>query len=144
MTRNSSLIVVGFAAVLAMLAILYGAAALKGAQTASAAGFQMTVIGSTATSSTVTSVTSSARVMATSTDGQSGYTRVYAALCNVGAVSAYIRLDGDKAVNINTAGAIPLAVGACYYLNDQNMYQGSITASSTGAATTISAIQYVQ
>ena len=91
----------------------------------------------TATTTSSVAVTSSTRVLATTTnslgDGTS-YTRLFASICNPNANVVYIRMDGDKAAS-NTSG-IPIAASAgydvCYYIGGQNPgYNGSVTASST-------------
>lgn len=98
---------------------------------AEGAGFATTNIGYVATTSSATLVTTSARILATTTVAGAGYIRTFASICNAGSVTVYIRMDGDKATNINTGGAIPIAAGACYEISDRNSYFGSVTASST-------------
>jgi len=93
---------------------------------------------SVATTSTAISVTSSTRILASTTSltGQS-YTRAYASVCNPTATLVYINLDGDKATNANTgkySHIIAAAAGyeACFDITGGKMkYSGSITASST-------------
>ena len=118
----------------------------------SAAGFQVTNIGSVATTSSRTSVTVSTRILATTTnttDPANSHARVYATICNPSATVVYLRLDGDKPVDINSAAAYPIAAAAgynaCYIINDQNTYYGSVTASSTNqTAAVLYTTEYVQ
>ena len=108
---------------------------------------------SVATTSTTFSVTTSTRVLATTTnptDPANSYTRAYAVICNPNANPVYINLDGDKAANANTgkySHVIAAAAGyeVCFELTGAQMkYSGSITASSTNqTATTISVTDYV-
>lgn len=103
-----------------------------------------------ATTSTSIAVTTSSRVLATTTnalgDGTS-YTRIYATICNPNANPVYISLNGDKpASNTSSTYVIAAAAGynVCYEINDRNPYNGSVTASSTNqTSTTISVSQYV-
>lgn len=113
----------------------------------------MTNIGSVATTSSRTSVTTSARILSTTTnatDPSNSYVRVYASICNPNANPVFLNLDGDKVTNSSTGGfttVIAAAAGysACYEITDRNQYLGSITASSTNqTATVISAKEYVQ
>lgn len=89
---------------------------------------------SNATTSTAVAVTSSTRVLATttSTTGTS-YTRVYSTICNPSSTIVYLRMDSDKAASVTSGIPIGAAAGynACYEITDRNMYQGSIQASST-------------
>jgi len=106
---------------------------------------------STATTSARFSVTSSTRVLASTTSvlGTS-YTRVYASICNANANPVALNLDGDKAANAangNITVWIAAAAGydVCYEITDRNAYSGSITASSTdNTATAITVKDYVQ
>lgn len=91
--------------------------------------FQSNMFSSASTTQTI-AVTSSTRVLATTTPGQ----RIYAAICNPSATIVYLRLDADKAASLS-AGGIPIGAAAgynaCYFINDQNMYTGSVQATST-------------
>ena len=104
---------------------------------------------STATTSTAIAVTSSTRLLATttSTTGTS-YTRVYATICNANANPVFLNLDRDNAASLtNATYVIAAAAGysVCYEITDRNMYQGSITASSTNqTSTTVQVTDYVQ
>lgn len=81
------------------------------------------------TSSAMTVTTSSSRVLATST------AREYVALVNSGSNPAYLCLNADMAC---TAAGIYLAPGGgSYEILLSNLYQGSITALSSGGNTTI-------
>lgn len=113
-----------------------------------------TVIGS-ATTTAATSITTSARIMATTTNptgnpGTTSFTRVYAVICNPNTNPVWLNLDNDKAANLtsgNVTTVIAAAAGydACFEITDRNLYQGSVTASSTAeTATTITVKQYVQ
>lgn len=106
-----------------------------------------TVIG-LATTTTSTSVTSSTVIMATtSNDVGTGYTRVYATICNPNANPVYINLDNGRAAAIGAANVVLAAAAgynACWDTRGIS-YNGAITASSTAqTATTISYKQYVQ
>jgi hypothetical protein len=138
---------------LAAFALVVGAYfALNQAQHAEAVGPMATVI-SAATTTAATSITSSARIMATTTnplDPTNSYTRVYAVVCNPNANPVYLNLDQDKAADL-TAGKVTTVIAAasgysaCYEITDRNQYSGSVTASSTNqTATTITVKQYVQ
>ena len=117
-----------------------------------ASAFTATNIGAVATTTAATSITTSARIMATTTnplDGENSYTRVYAVICNANANPVWINMDGDKAANLptgNVTTVIAAAAGynACFEIKDYNQYSGSVTASSTNqTATTITVKQYV-
>lgn len=107
-----------------------------------------------ATSSTSFSITTSSRVIATTTNfgspnfGQ--YRRFYATICNPSSNPVAINLDQDKPANLATGHAtfiIGAAAGysACYTINPENLYQGSIQASSTNqTATTVYVSDYQQ
>lgn len=104
----------------------------------------------TATTSASVSVTTSVRIMATTTnptDPDNNHTRIFASICNANANPVYINIDGDKAAGVgNVTAIIAAAAGynACYEINDRNGYNGSVTASSTNqTATTINVKQYV-
>lgn len=110
-----------------------------------------TNIGSVATTSAATSITTSARIMATTTNTVgTGYNRVYAVVCNPNANPVWLNLDGDKASNL-PGGAVTTVIAAaagystCFEITDRNSYNDSVTASSTNqTATTITVKQYVQ
>jgi len=119
-------------------------------QSVRASGVSATPIG-VATTSAAFSVTTSSRVLATTTNTVgTGYTRVYATICNPNANPVALNLDGDKAANAVT-GQLTIWIGAaagyntCYEVTDRNQYSGSITASSTNqTATGITVKDYVQ
>lgn len=106
---------------------------------------------STATTSALFSVTTSARILATTTNTVgTGYTRVYASICTTATNPVAINLDGDKAAN-STTGQVTAYIAAaagyqsCYFITDINEYSGSITASSTNqTATVVTVKDYVQ
>lgn len=152
MTKNNSLIPsIIMASALALLAMVIAFKPIlpvfgSSAPTAPA----MTV----ATTSASFSITTSARVLATTTNvngapGVGSFTRAHAVICNPTPNAVYLNLDGDKAAN--AVGAYTAVIGAtsslpvCYTLTDAQMiYNGSITASSTnGTATVISVKEYV-
>lgn len=103
---------------------------------------------STATTSASFSVTNSARVLATTSPNDNGYTRVYATICNPNANPVFLNLDGDKPAGVGKVTTVIAAAAgydACYEITDRNMYQGSVTASSTNqTATVIDVKDYVQ
>lgn len=113
-------------------------------------------IGDVATTSAATSITTSARIMATTsnplgTPGTTSFNRVYAVVCNPNANPVWLNLDGDKSANLSTGNVttvIAAAAGynACYTIDARtNGYNGSVTASSTNqTATTNTVKQYVQ
>ncbi len=142
----TSTIVLMIATVLAMMFFLS-----SHAEPVKAAGFQSTNIGAVATTSANFLVTTSSRVLATTSNSVgTGFTRVYATICNPNANPVALNLDGDKAANSVTGNVttwIASAAGynVCYEIRDVNQYLGSITASSTSeTATRISVKDYVQ
>lgn len=123
---------------------------VSGERDAHASIYNGTIL-SVATTTTSVAITSSTRLLSTTTSptGQS-YTRVYASICNPNANPVVLNLDGDKTANLN-AGRVTTIIAAaagynvCYEITDRNLYQGSITASSTNeTSTTIVAKDYVQ
>lgn len=119
---------------------------------AGANSYTATNIG-TATTSSAVSVTSSVRLLATTTNALgngTSYTRVFASICNPSTTLVYVNLDRDKVAslasgNFTTVIAAAAGYSACYEITDRNLYQGSITASSTNqTATTIYVKDYVQ
>lgn len=115
-----------------------------------AAGPFTTSIGA-ATTSTSVSVTSSTRLLATTTniesDGNSRI-RVYATICNPNANPVYVNLDHDKPASLSKATVVIAAAAGynvCYEITDRNQYSGSITASSTAqTATSVIVKEYTQ
>lgn len=106
-----------------------------------AMGGNPTSIGA-ATTSTAVTVTSSTRVLATTTnalgDGSS-YTRVFASICNPSATVVYLNMNHDKLASVSASQAqIAAAAGynSCYYITDTALYQGSVQASSTNQTST--------
>lgn len=91
-----------------------------------------------ATTSTSVPITVSTRVLATTT---TGYRRIYATICNPSSNPVAINLNADKAANMAT-GNLTFIIGAaagfnaCYTINSQNLYQGSVQASSTNQTPT--------
>lgn len=104
-----------------------------------------------ATTSTSVSVAASTRILATTTNALgngTSYTRVYATICNPNANAVYVLLDGDKPASLSKANVVLSAAAGynvCYEITDRNLYQGSITASSTNqTATSVIVTDYVQ
>lgn len=117
---------------------------------ASATGPFYTNLAVNATTTQSFSVTSSTRILATSTSGiGQSYTRVYASICNPNANPVYLNMNADQVAS-SSAGyttVIAAAAGynACYEITDRNTYNGSVQASSTNqTATVISVQQFVQ
>ena len=138
-------------AVIALLALVLGGyAVLQTTHKAEAVGPMATVL-STATTTTSVAVTSSTRLLATTTNALgngTSYTRKFATICNPNANPVFIRFDGDKPAS-NTAANVVLAAAAgynvCYQITDVNQYSGSIQASSTDqTSTTVLVTDYVQ
>lgn len=100
----------------------------------SAAYFNGTAISAATTTASV-AVTSSTRLLATTTNTVgTGYTRVYATLCNPSATLVYVNMNQDKAASLSAAQVVIAAAAgynACYEITDRNQYSGSIQASST-------------
>lgn len=98
----------------------------------------------TASTSITVSVNTSTRILATSSPALFGQ-RAFADICNAGAATVAIRMDGDKAENANTTGGILIAAGTCFEINDLKLYTGSIQASSTnGVAQPVLVQEYEQ
>jgi hypothetical protein len=104
----------------------------------------------TATTSGSVSVTTSTRLMATTSnpqDASNQWTRIYATVCNPNANPVYLALDGDQPASLaNSTYVIAAAAGydVCFTLENTG-YNGSITASSTNqSATVINYMQYTQ
>lgn len=104
-----------------------------------------------ATTSTTVSVTTSQRLLATTTntvgDGNSR-TRVYATICNPNANPVYLYLGHDEPASLTNATYVLAAAAGynvCYEITDRNQYSGSITASSTNqTATVVTVSEYTQ
>lgn len=86
-----------------------------------------------ASTSAAVSVTTSTRILATTTNtGGTGFTRAYASICNTSATKlVLISLNGDKPANGATAGGYWLNSNSCYEVTDKMLYQGSVTASTS-------------
>lgn len=120
---------------------------VSGNKKVEASYFNGTIIGA-ATTSTAVAVTSSTRLVATTTGtGDTSYTRVYSVICNPNANPVFISLNNDKAASKTSATYVIAAAAGynvCYEITDRNMYQGSITASSTNeTSTTLNVASYV-
>lgn len=144
-------ITINTATVLAVLALALGVfAVLQGAPKAEAVGPLSTNIG-LATTTTAVTVTSSTRVLATTTNALgngTSYTRKFATICNPSTTVVYLLMNGDKPASLTAANvAIAAAAGynACYQITDVNQYNGSVTASSTNqTSTSLIVTDYVQ
>lgn len=121
---------------------------------ASASPAAATTIG-TATTSAAIAVTSSTRILATTTNplaapGVGSFSRVYATICNPSSTLVYVNLNGDKPAVLASgaySAVIAAAAGynACFEITDRNLTQGSITASSTNQTSVNVTVQdYVQ
>lgn len=93
----------------------------------------------TATTSAAIAVTSTTRLLASSTvnvaDSANIYSRKFASICNPSSTLVYVNLDSDKAAALANGAfthIIAAAEGydACLTIHDPS-YQGSVTASST-------------
>lgn len=147
--NNQNILVVS---ILLLCTILVAIVFFSREESAQAAGFQITNIGSVASSSQAVSVSGvSTRLVASTTnptDATNAYVRIYAAICNANATPVAINLNGDKAANAATGqvtGWIAAAAGynACFELDDQKQYLGSITASSSAGAVSVTVQQFV-
>lgn len=146
--KSNSIRALGVVAGLALLIALY--AIFQATPHVEAVGGQATYIG-VATTSTAVAVTSSTRVLATTTNALgngTSYTRMYATVCNTSSNPVYLRLDGDKRASSASATAVIAAAAGydvCYQIRDYNQYSGSIQASSTNeTSTSVLVTDYVQ
>lgn len=128
---------------------------LRGSSPADASPSFFSNILTTATTSTSFSVTTSTRILSTTTNplGTPGVTsnvRVFASICTNSSNPVALNFDQDKAANI-VAGRVTVLIAAaagyssCYEITDRNLYQGSVQASSTNQTTTpVFVSEYVQ
>jgi hypothetical protein len=119
--------------------IVIGAFALNEDPIEAASPTQFVNLTGGATTTGSVAVTSSTRVMATTTSPNGHYQRVYATICNPNANPVYLALDADQAASLtNSTYVIAAAAGynACYEITDVNGYNGSVTASSTNQTST--------
>jgi hypothetical protein len=92
---------------------------------------------SVATTSKAVAVTSSTRILATTTnplDPTNSYIRAYASICNPSATLVYLNMNADKPADTSHAVAVIGAAAGynvCYEITDRNLYVGSVQASST-------------
>lgn len=86
-----------------------------------------------ATTTSTISVTTSTRILATTTNTiGTGFTRAYANICNTSATKAIVILmNQDKPANAATSGGVWINANSCYEVTDKMLYQGSITASTS-------------
>ena len=138
--------------ILAAFVVLFTFSSFIRTEPAQASVADSTFIGA-ATTTAATSITTSARIMATTTnprDPANSYTRSYAVVCNANANPVWLNIDNDKAADVSTGNVttvIAAAAGynACFEITSRNLYQGSVTASSTNqTATVVTVKQYVQ
>lgn len=91
----------------------------------------------------------STRILATTTNTiGTGYTRVYASICNPSATIVGLSLNNDRVPGTTASSTVFIGAAAgynaCYEIGGMHAYQGSIQASSTAAAVTIIVNDYVQ
>lgn len=142
-----SSLVLAAAALLVVAGILV---VIAGSPSASASTINLGPFLQNATTSAAVAVTSSTRLLATTTntvgDGNS-HTRIYATICNPSSNLVYVSLNQDAAASATSATwIIGAAAGysACYQIDDRNPYNGSVTASSTNqTSTAVLVTQYV-
>src|SRR3990167_6583790 len=134
-TNRVNFAIGGFVA-LAILALL-SSFMFYPSQETSAATFNATILNAATTTAAVT-VTSSTQVLATSTKDVygviTGFTRVYATICNPSTTLVYVNMNADKPASATKAAVfIAAAAGynACFEITDRNLYQGGVQASST-------------
>lgn len=149
LTRNLT-VSATLALVVIALAIL---SVVHQASKAEASSWAMAPALTVATTSTSVAVTTSVRILATTTNplaspGIGSFTRAYTVICNPNANPVYLNFDADKQANTSNVTAIIAAAAgynACFQLTDAQMiYNGSIQASSTNqTSTTISVKDYV-
>lgn len=104
-----------------------------------------------ATTSAAIAVTSSTRVLASSSQPTGlSFTRVYATICNPSTNLVYLNLNFDRAASL-PGGTYTAVIGAaagynaCFEVTGRNLYQGAITASSTNqTSTSVQVSDYVQ
>lgn len=143
--------IIAIVAGICLVAVVFVNVASKAEPAKASTVFAGPTIGQVATTSAAFSVTTSARVLATTTnplDPINSYLRVYATICTTSSNPVALNLDGDKAANANGAVTAWIAAAAgynaCYQVDDRNPYMGSITASSTNqTATVITVKDYV-
>jgi hypothetical protein len=137
-------------ALLATIAIIAALFLMPRAEQADGASITQFLNLSAPTTTAAFAVTTSARILATTTSVTgTSYQRVYATICNPNANPVALYLGQDVTANA-TAGRtttwIAAAAGynACFEITDRNGYNGSVTASSTGqTSTTITVTDYV-
>ena len=148
MTNKLTFAIGGF---VALIVLAFVASEMFSIGSARANPYTATAIG-TATTSTAVQVTASTRVLATTTNTVgTGYTRVFASICNPSSTIVALNMNNDKPAGLNggTASSSVAFIGAaagynvCYEITDRNMYSGSIQASSTVGAVTVYATDYV-
>lgn len=127
--------------------VIVGAFALDHDHIEAASPAQFVNLGAGATTTGSVAVTTSTRVMATTTSPNGLYQRVYATICNPNANPVHLSMNNDKPASFtNTTVVIAAAAGysACYEITDRNGYNNSIQASSTNqTSTTITWSEYV-
>lgn len=119
-------------AILALAAMFFVYSYSGPASVAEASTYQDITLSRATTTAAVTA-SSSVRVLATSTP----YRRAYATICNASTTPVYLRLGSDAAASLSAYTAIIASTAPyspCYEIDGDNLYQGSVTASSTGEA----------
>lgn len=117
--------------------LLLGIAIFTGARPSFAGSPPVAPAFSVATTSLAISVTTSTRILSTTTNplaapGVGTFTRSYASICNTSpTVPVLIRMDGDKPADGRTTGGYWINANGCYEVTDKMLYQGSITASTS-------------
>lgn len=90
---------------------------------------------SAATTSSAVAVTTSTRILATTTNALgtgSSYTRKYAQICNPSAtIKVLVSLNKDIAADGRTNGGYWIDSNECFEIDDRNQYSGSVTASTS-------------
>jgi len=147
---NKSLLSLAAIGAAALIAGLIGILLFKNPVPVQSASFVNAPAFTQATTSAGVAVTSSTRILATTTnplDPTNSYTRAYAIICNPStSTPVYLRMDRDKPASLTTGIPIASIEGfqSCYEITDKMLYQGSVTASSTNqTSVTVTVNQYV-
>lgn len=85
----------------------------------------------TASTTITVAVTTSTRILATTSPAADGHVRSYVEICNPSAKSVVLALNGDQAADARTNGGIWLLSGACFNITPLKLYTGAIQASSS-------------
>lgn len=129
-------------ALLAFAAMFFVYSYTSHAPVASATTYQDVTFSRATTTASVTASTS-VRVLATSTP----YRRTYATICNASSTPVYLLMNAGAPASLSAYTAVIAAAAgynACYEIDSDNLYQGSVTASSTAeTALPITVTDYV-